>query len=70
MIKLYDTGIYLLGGTQIVADEAQLVPFTEENMDGACRLELEDGQYEFILDARSCICRAYALRDRRFGGRK
>ena len=46
------------------ADEAQLVPFTEENMDGACRLELEDAQYEFILDARSCICRAYALRDK------
>ncbi len=28
MIKLYDTGIYLLGGTQIVADEAQLEALT------------------------------------------
>ncbi|MBR3301293.1 MAG: hydratase [Firmicutes bacterium] len=28
MIKLYDTGIYLLGGTQIVADDAQLEALT------------------------------------------
>ena len=43
------------------AQESVLCPYDEKHMQGAVRLELQDAQYEFILDARSCICRAYAL---------